>query len=196
MRRCCRRVAGSGRRSERRAAVPHAGKEKQDVEGRSITVIRFVRRTRPPWLDPAPRCRRGAASWPRSSSGCEGPGERPVPTYQMSRENFSPRHRVAPVHLRPAGHPRDDIVSPELFGRVSREIPNRKRPWADQAHVAFEDIPQFRQLVEARASEKRPRPVSRSASGSGWPSTSVGHRAELDHREAPSCAPSTPGGRK
>ena len=45
-------------------------------------------------------------------------------------------------------------MPPELFGRVSREIPNRKWPWADQAHIAFQDIPQFRQLVEARASEK------------------------------------------
>ena len=142
------------------------------LNGRSITLIQvWIRRTRQPWLDPAARCRRGAASWPRSWSRCEGQKRKErFWTYQMSSENFS-YHVTA---LRPF-----TCAQPVIPGMTScrrncsgvyHEYEQEKGPSADQAHVAFEDIPQFRQLVEPCL--KRPRPVSRSASGRSSPALS------------------------
>lgn len=66
----------------------------------------------------------------------------------IAGELFVPRKRVAPVDLRPAGNARFHFVAAVLKFVVKRQILHQKRAGADQAHLAFEDVPQFRQFVQ------------------------------------------------
>src|SRR5690554_4515425 len=41
-----------------------------------------------------------------------------------------------------------------LFLRIQRQVFHQQRPWAYQAHIALEHIPEFRQLIQAGGAQK------------------------------------------
>src|SRR4051812_49001873 len=59
-----------------------------------------------------------------------------------------PRQRRPPVDLRPAGDPRPHLETAPLTRCVPVDLVAQRRAGADQAHVAADDIPQLRQLVD------------------------------------------------
>ena len=104
----------------------------------------------------------------------------------VERELLVPRHRVAAVHLRPAGDPRSHLVAARLLRRVQRQVLHEQRTRADQAHVAVQHVDAARGARRGSCGAASGRgAVSRSASGSSSPSASraVGHGAELQHLE-------------
>jgi hypothetical protein len=92
---------------------------------------------------------------------------------------------VATVHLRPTGHARTNLVSSRLTFGVLGQVLDQKRSRSYQAHVASEDIPHLRQLVEARRPQEPAEwrePVCVRKQLADLVSL-VGHRAELQQRE-------------
>src|SRR5688500_5820983 len=65
-------------------------------------------------------------------------------------ELLRPRNRVAAGDLREARDPRSHVVPTAMLLAVSREVTGKERPRPDETHVAAEDTPKLRQLVERR----------------------------------------------
>ena len=86
-------------------------------------------------------------------------GEAPVldvPGIQL--EAILERQRVAPTHRGPAGDAGAHLVTTPLTVRVVREVLDEERPRAHEAHVATQDVPQLRELIDARRAEEAPEP--------------------------------------
>jgi hypothetical protein len=57
------------------------------------------------------------------------------------------------VDLRPTGDPGLDLEAATLTRRVPLDLVAKGRPRADDAHVAADDVPELRQLVDREAAE-------------------------------------------
>ena len=115
---------------------------------------------------------------------------------EVVRELLGHRRLVAAPHLREAGQPGPDDEPLPVRGQVVRELgeeprPDRARP--DERHVAAQDVPELRDLVELRrlqpAADARQLGVGRARTSSlaeVLADALLGagpHRPELQHRE-------------
>src|SRR4029079_18012546 len=76
--------------------------------------------------------------------------ERPVVDVpDVLLDPLGPADRLAAVYLRPARDPRLDSESTAVVLGVVLRLLDEVRPRPDQAHLAAEDVPELRQLVEA-----------------------------------------------
>ena len=132
-------------------------------------------------------CPRKSASGVRRRMWRSTRGER-CSTYQTSSSIRSAHGQLrAAVHLRPAGEPRPDVEPVALVLVVLVDLVAQRRARPDDAHVAAQDVPELRQLVDGRAPEDAPdardpavAPVDRVP------------RARCPRRRRPSCGASAP----
>src|SRR5215210_4548136 len=112
--------------------------------------------------------------------------ERPVVDIpDVEDEAVVPAYEVPALHL---GEPSDaglHVVPSCLLRRIARQVLEQEWPWSHDAHLALDDVPQLRQLVEAGSPENRSQPRDTCVQ---WHDGSVGperitHRPELDDRE-------------
>lgn len=108
-----------------------------------------------------------------------------VHIFHIVLEFLFPGNGVASIHLRKSTEARAHIVTVFLLGIVSRQIFNQKRSRSNHSHIAFKNIEQFREFVEARATEKLAVSVQANIVRE---QVAVGvlfvrHRAELDELE-------------
>src|SRR5665213_2928687 len=75
-------------------------------------------------------------------------------------ELLVPGNRVSPADLRQTGDSRPDLVPPRLSRCVAFEIAHQQRSWADQAHVAAQDVPELGQFIQARRTQRPSQPLS------------------------------------
>ena len=66
---------------------------------------------------------------------------------------FLPRRKVSPMHLRPAGEAGANVMAVVLLFVVKRQVLHQQRSWPHDAHLAAEDVPQLRQLVDAQRAQ-------------------------------------------
>ena len=71
---------------------------------------------------------------------------------RIKGEAFAPRERIASADLREPRQPWSNLMSSGLKGRVEREVLDKKRSRANEAHVPADDVDQLRKFVEAQAS--------------------------------------------
>src|SRR5260221_6106871 len=71
-----------------------------------------------------------------------------VPDVEL--DALSPRQSRTPVDLRPAGDPRPDVQAVALVFVIAVDLVAERRPRADQRHLAADDVPELRQLVDRR----------------------------------------------
>src|SRR5262249_46206789 len=104
---------------------------------------------------------------------------------------FERRVAAPAVHLRPASNPGLHLVSKHVLWNSTLELIDEKRalrPWPDNRHFAFQDVPELRKLVQIEATEEaaeRSAPrviVARPHRSRGVLSVDE-HRAELVHGE-------------
>ena len=100
-------------------------------------------------------------------------------------ELLVPGDGVASVDLRPAGHAGLHFHAPGLEGVVALQVAHEERARADDAHVAEEDVPHLRKLVEGGGAQELAE--GSQAHGVGQEravrSARVGHGTELHHAE-------------
>jgi hypothetical protein len=77
---------------------------------------------------------------------------------QVELDPLGPGELRATVDLRPAGDPRLDIEAVALMFVLLVELISKRRARADQRHVATNDIPELRQLVEGQPPENATHP--------------------------------------
>src|SRR5687768_74527 len=77
-----------------------------------------------------------------------------VPDVEL--DPLRPRQRRASVHLRPAREPRADVEPVPLVLVVLLDLVAQRRPRPDDAHVAAQDVPELRQLVDRRPPQDPP----------------------------------------
>src|SRR5437588_6332218 len=75
-----------------------------------------------------------------------------VPDVEL--DPFRPWQRGASVHLRPAGDPGLHVEPVPLAVVVLLDLVAERRPRADHAHLAADDVPELRQLVEGQSAEQ------------------------------------------
>jgi len=63
--------------------------------------------------------------------------------------------------------PRFDGENSSLLSGVSDHVTRELRPWTDKAHVSLKDIPELRNLIQLRFSEKRTKSRNAGISGCG-----------------------------
>ena len=71
----------------------------------------------------------------------------------IQRKFFIPIQGIAAVDLCPSGDARPEVVTLIMFVGAIGQILNEQGPGTDEAHFAFEDIPQFRKFVETGRAE-------------------------------------------
>src|SRR3954454_24395589 len=110
-----------------------------------------------------------------------------VPDVQL--DAFVPRQSRASVNLSPAGDAGLDVEASPLSRRVLLDLVRERGARADEAHVAADDIPQLRDLVERQSPQHTTDPrdawialVHRVAGSFTLGADS--HRAQLDELEA------------
>ena len=74
-----------------------------------------------------------------------------VPDVEL--DPIGPWERGAPLHLRPAGEPGSDLEPAALVSVVLLDLVAKRRARPDDAHVAAQDVPELRQLVDRRTPE-------------------------------------------
>src|SRR4029077_20712814 len=99
-----------------------------------------------------------------AEEGARSPGENPqvetrramlhVPDVQL--DPVGPRQRRAAVDLRPAGDSGLDVEPVTLALVVLLDLVAQRRPWADDAHLAPDDVPELRQFVERELPQQPP----------------------------------------
>ena len=67
-----------------------------------------------------------------------------------------PREAIATVDLGPARDARARFVATRLLRRVPLQINGGEGAGADEAHFTTQDVPEFRQLVQAGGPQKLP----------------------------------------
>src|SRR5581483_9154899 len=119
---------------------------------------------------------------------------------EVVRELLRPRRLVALADLGEAGQARPDDEPLPVRGKLGRQLleePRADRSRSDEAHVAAEDVPELRDLVELRgaepAAERGPLGVRAldelGAEVRAEPALRADpERPELDHREDPAAA--------
>src|SRR4051794_15293545 len=81
----------------------------------------------------------------------------PVPDVpEVELDPLGPRQRRAPVDLGPARDPRQDVEPVELPLVVAVDLVAERRPRADHGHLAADDVPELRQLVERELAQHPP----------------------------------------
>src|SRR5919199_711547 len=65
-----------------------------------------------------------------------------------------PRQPRAPVDLRPAREPGLDLEPAPLPRRVAVDLVPQRRARPDQAHIAADDVPELRELVERQPAQQ------------------------------------------
>src|ERR687887_168829 len=86
------------------------------------------------------------------------PGRAVLDVPDVELDAFVPRQLRAAVYLGPAGEAGLDVEPAALPGRVLLHLVAKRGPRADEAHVAADDVPELRQLVEREAAEEAARP--------------------------------------
>lgn len=76
----------------------------------------------------------------------------------VKAEFLCPREVVAAVALRPAGNTWAHVVATHLLGGVEGKVLHEQRTGTDKAHVALEDVPELRKLVERGVAHKGAEP--------------------------------------
>src|SRR5690606_35931126 len=99
----------------------------------------------------------------------------------VEAEAFVPTERVPPLDLREPGDARHPLVTPSLLRRVAAEVLRQERPRPDERHVAADDVPELRQLVERERAEEPSEP--RQARFVRLAGRARPHRPELEQRE-------------
>ena len=105
----------------------------------------------------------------------------------VEHESVLPRLPIAPVHLREPSQTGLHVMPTRLLFGEESHILHQKGPGSNKAHVAPQNIPQFRQLIQAESSQRcaeRGQPVVIRQERSIGPS-SVGHRPELREPKRP-----------
>lgn len=67
---------------------------------------------------------------------------------------FLPGDGIATVDLCPSGDAREDFVAAKLGWIIARQVLDQQRTWADDAHLTFEDVDQFWELVQAGGTQE------------------------------------------
>src|SRR5258708_629114 len=87
--------------------------------------------------------------------------EREVPIFDISAvqaDRFF-KGRVLPRgHLPESRYARFDVEPSQMFQTVALVIVYRMRPWANQAHVTGQNVPELRNFIKAVLAEKLPNP--------------------------------------
>ena len=83
------------------------------------------------------------------------------------------------MNLSPAGEPGPACMPTSLFRCISCKVLGEQRAGADKTHIAFQDIPKFRQFVEGGCAEKAAEDCEAALIGSG----SVCHASKLQKSE-------------
>src|SRR5258708_16318273 len=96
-----------------------------------------------------------------------------------------PTYSVSTINLGPPRDAGKHFMAAHLKGRIAPQVTNQEWPWTDDAHLAANDVDQFRQLIQACATQKTskwpdPRTVPCQLSAK---SHRFRHRAELQQRE-------------
>ncbi len=109
-----------------------------------------------------------------------------VPDVEL--DAVGPWERRATVDLRPARQPRTEVEPTTLVLVVLLDLVAQRGTWPDDAHVAAQDVPELRQLVDRRSPEDAPDPcdpaialVDRIAGTHAF--RAHDHRAQLQHVE-------------
>src|SRR3989304_10011089 len=61
------------------------------------------------------------------------------------------------IDLYPAGDSWSDLVTPPLKRRIPIPVAGVKRPWPNNAHLPFQYVYKFRQLIQATCPQKPPK---------------------------------------
>ncbi len=77
-----------------------------------------------------------------------------VPDVEL--DALGPGQLRAAVHLRPPGEPGPDVEPVALVLVVLLDLVAQRRPRADDAHVAAQDVPELRELVDRRPPQDAP----------------------------------------
>ena len=101
---------------------------------------------------------------------------------------LGPRQAGPAVDLRPAGDAGRDVETPRLMGRVLVDLIAQRRPGADEAHLADEDVPELRQLVDRRLAQQLTDLQDARVAGVDGEARALrlgvhDHRAQLEHVE-------------
>src|ERR1022692_1038698 len=81
------------------------------------------------------------------------PGRAMLHVEDVELDPLVPRERRAAVHLCPAGDPRLHLETARLVRSVPLHLVAERGPGADHAHLAADDVPELRQLVERQLSQ-------------------------------------------
>ena len=102
-----------------------------------------------------------------------------------------PGEGVAPVHLCPAGDAGEDFVAARLFGGVAVEVLDQQRARTHQAHLAFEDVEEFGEFIQAGGAQEAPEAGEALLVGEqvALGITQVAHGAEFVEFEDPAVQP-------
>ena len=102
-----------------------------------------------------------------------------------------PGEGVAPVHLCPAGDAGEDFVAARLLGGVAVEVLDQQRARTDQAHLAFEDVEELGQFIQAGGAQEAPEAGEALLVGEQVTLgiTQVAHGAEFVEFEDPTVQP-------
>src|SRR5262249_5179772 len=110
-----------------------------------------------------------------------------VPDIEL--DSFVPGQARAAVDLRPAGQAGLDLQPAALARRVALDLVGERGPRPDHAHVAADDVPELRQLVDRQPAQEhtRPRDAGVAFVDRGARTDALGaddHRPELEQFEA------------
>src|SRR5664280_870456 len=118
-----------------------------------------------------------------------------VPDVQL--DPLVPGQGGAPIHLRPAGQPGLDLEPAQLPGGIAVDLIAKGRARSHDAHVASENVPELRQLVEREAAQRSPgardaRVAAVDRVARAYLLGAHDHRAQLEQLEVAAVLANTP----